>query len=144
MDLGDDVLAVHDDGLPLGGAESHMQDGPLLRDVDLLAPEHGLDAGPQAGFLRQLQKEPERLVGDPVLRIVQVDADGLSRQALPALRIGGEELPKMRLPHFPVMGFEGLPGREFREPREACRHAAVLSIAASYSPRRAAQLHLAR
>jgi hypothetical protein len=100
VDLGHDVFAVHDDGLPFGGAQGHVQDGPLLRDVDLLAPEHGIDASPQAGLLRQLQKEPECLVGDAVLRIVKVDADGLSCHALPALWIVREELPKMQLPDF--------------------------------------------
>ncbi len=85
MHLGHHVLAVHDDGLPLGGAQGHVQDGPLLGDVDLLPPKHGIDAGPQAGFLGQLQEELQRLVGDAVLRVIEVDADGLGGQALPAL-----------------------------------------------------------
>lgn len=44
-------------------------------------------SGPQAGLPRQLQKEPERLIGDPVLRIVEVDADGLDCHELSALWI---------------------------------------------------------
>ena len=72
-----------------------MQDGPLLGDVDLLAAEHGVDAGSQAGFLGQLQEEIQRLVGDAVLGVVEVDADGLDRQAFAAFRVVGEELPEV-------------------------------------------------
>ncbi len=109
MDLRHNVHAVHDDGLPFGGAQGGVQDGPLFRDVDLLAAEHGVDALPQAGLLRQLQKEPERLVGDAVLGIVEADADGLDGHALAALRIIREELPQMQLADFSIMRLEGLP-----------------------------------
>ena len=64
------------DGLPFGGAQGHVQDGPLLGLVDLLPAKHGIDTGPQAGFLGQLQEEPHRRVGGAVLRVVEVDADG--------------------------------------------------------------------
>ena len=50
------VLAVDEDRLPLRGAKSHVQDGALLGDVDLLPPEHGVDAGPQARLLGQLKE----------------------------------------------------------------------------------------
>jgi hypothetical protein len=73
-----------------------------------------------------LQKEPQCLIGNAVLRIVKVNADSLSCQALTALWIVREELPKMKLPDFRVMGFEGLPGREFGELRDTCCHAHVL------------------
>ena len=111
MHLRHHVLAVHNNGLPFGGAQGHVQNGPLLGNIDLLPPEHGIDAGTQTGFLRQLQEELNRLVGDAVLGVIEVDADGLGGQALPALGIFGEELPKMQLPDFQVMGFEGLPCR---------------------------------
>ena len=115
MHLGHHVLAVHDDGLPLGGAQGHVQDGPLLGDVDLLPPKHGIDSGPQAGFLRQLQEELHRLVGDAVLGVIEVDADGLGGQALAALGVFREESSKMQLPDLLVMGFEGLPCRPLSE-----------------------------
>ncbi len=122
MDLGHHVLAIHDDGLPLGGAQGHVQDGPLFGDVDLLAPEHGIDSGPQAGFLRQLQQQRYRLVGNAVLGIIEVDADGLGGQALPALGISREELPKMQPANLLVMGFEGLPCRPLSEWRQRFCH----------------------
>ena len=128
VDLGHDIFAVHDDGLPFGGAQGNVQDGPLLRDVDLLAPEHGIDASPQAGLLRQLQQEPEGFVGDAVLRIVKVDADGLRGHALSALWIVREELPQMKLPDSPVMGFEGLPCGEGGEWRDVVSSAHFLTL----------------
>jgi len=50
-----------------------------------------------------------------MLRIVKVDADGVSRHALPARWIVREELSKMQLPDFRVMGFEGVPCNKFGE-----------------------------
>ena len=38
------VLAIHDDRLPLRGAQRHVQHGTILRDVDPVAAEHGVDA----------------------------------------------------------------------------------------------------
>ena len=111
-DLRHDVFAFHHDGLPFGGTQGHVQDGPLLRDVDLLTAKHGIDASPQTGLLRQLQKKPECLVGDAVFGVVKVDPDGLGCHSLPALWIVCEELSKMQLPDLRVMGFEGLPCRE--------------------------------
>ena len=87
VDPGHDVVAVDDDGLALRGAQSHVQDGPLLGNVDLLPSEHGIDAGLQAGFLGQPQQERERLIGDAVLRVVEVDADGFCGHPLSALGV---------------------------------------------------------
>ncbi len=107
MHLGHHILAVHDDGLPFGGAQGHVQDGPLLGNVDLLPPKHGIDTGPQAGFLGQLQQELHRLVGDAVLRVIEVDADGLGGQALPAFGVVREELPEMQIPDLAGNGLRG-------------------------------------
>ena len=89
-----------------------MQDGTPLGDIDLLAAEHGVDAPPQAGFFRQLQKQLHGFVGDTVFGIVEADARGLDGQAPGALWIAGEELAQMQVPDLLVVGLEGLPGRE--------------------------------
>ena len=112
MDLRHDVIAIHEDGLAFGSTQRHVQDGPLLGDVDLLTPEHGVDVRPQAGLLCQLQQQPERLVGNAVFRIVEVNADSFNRQAFAARRIVREELAQMQLSEFRVMGDECLPGCE--------------------------------
>ena len=43
VDFGHHVLAVDEDRCALGRPQGHVQDGPVLRDVDLLAAEHGVD-----------------------------------------------------------------------------------------------------
>ena len=123
MHLGHHVLAVHDDGFALWGAQGHVQDGPLFGDVDLLPAKHGIDTGPQAGFLGQLQEELERLVGDAVLGVIEVDADGLGGQALSAFGVVREELSEVQFPDHWVMGFEGLPRRALSEWCDVCGHA---------------------
>jgi hypothetical protein len=93
--LGHHVLAVHDNGCPPRGAQGHVQDGTLLRDVDLLPPEHGVDPRAQAGFLGKLQEEREGFVGDAMLRVIQVEAHRLGRQPLAALGVIREEFSEM-------------------------------------------------
>ena len=72
-----------------------MQNGALLGDVDFFAREHGVDVLAQAGLLRELKEQADRLAGDPVLRVVEVETQGLQREMFAALRILGEELPKV-------------------------------------------------
>jgi hypothetical protein len=85
MDLGDHILPVDDDGCPLRRPQRHVQDGAILRDIDLLPPEHGVDSISQAGFLGQLQKKREGFVGDTILRIVEIQADGFAVMRSPRL-----------------------------------------------------------
>ena len=87
-----------------------MQHGPVLGDVDLLAPEHGVDARAQAGLLGELEEERQRLVGDAVLRVVEVDARRLRGEALAALRVVGEEIPQMQVADLLVVALQILPG----------------------------------
>ena len=95
VDLGHHVLAVDDDRGAARRAQGHVQDGAVFRDVDLVTPEHGVDARAQAGLLRQLQEELEGFVGDAILRVIQVEAHGLDRQALAACGIIREELAEV-------------------------------------------------
>src|SRR5262249_48826923 len=83
----------------------------LLGDVDLLAAEHGVDAVAQAGGLGELDQQPHGLVGDAVLRVVEVQPHRLERQALAALGIVGEQLAQVHLAHGLVVGGEGAPRR---------------------------------
>ena len=109
VDLRHHVLAIDDDGCSSRRAQGHVQDGAVFRDVDLLAPEHGVDPLAQAGFLGQLQEELEGFVGDAILRVVQVEAQRLGRHALAALGIVREELAQMQLADLLIVSFEGLP-----------------------------------
>jgi hypothetical protein len=54
MHLWHNVFPVDNDRRIFGCAQSHMQNGAVFRDVDLLAPEHGVDATAQAAFFCEL------------------------------------------------------------------------------------------
>ena len=95
MHLGHHVLTVNDDGCAARCAQGHVQDRAVFRDVDLVTPEHGVDARAQAGFLCQLQEEPERFVGEAILRVIEVETHRLGAQALAASGIIREELAEM-------------------------------------------------
>ncbi len=43
MDLRHDVLSVHEDGCAFGRAQSYVQDGALLREVNFLPSKHRVD-----------------------------------------------------------------------------------------------------
>src|SRR5262245_21216074 len=72
----------------------------------LLPAKHRLDSRLQAGLLGESKKEIERLVGDAIFGIVQVEAHGLDRHPLAALRIVREELSQMKIRRFFVVGIE--------------------------------------
>ena len=108
--VGHDVLAVHDDGRAARRTQRHVQHGTVLGDVDLLAAEHRVDPLAQPAFLGELQQQLQRLVGDAILRVVEVDADGLGRQPLAALGIVGEELAQVDVAHLAMMRLQSLPG----------------------------------
>ena len=102
--LGHDVDAVDTDVGTARRAQRHVQHRAVLGAVDALAGEHGVDALAQAGLVGQRQQQAQRLVGDALLGIVQVDAGGLQRQAFAALGIGGEQLAQMQRFQAPGRG----------------------------------------
>ena len=95
VDLGHHVLAVHDDRRLSRRPQSDVQDGSIFRDVDLLAPEHGVDPGSQVAFFRQLPEEFEGFVRDAILRIIEVETNRLDRHVFAAFWIIREEVPEM-------------------------------------------------
>jgi hypothetical protein len=96
MDLGHHVLTVVYDRSPARRAQGDVQDRAVLRDVDPLAPEHGIDATPQPRLAGELQQESQGLIGDQVLGVVEVDSCGLDRQPVAARAILGKELPEVQ------------------------------------------------
>ena len=65
-------------------AQRDVQDSTIFRDVDLVAAEHRVDAIAQLRFLGELQQQPQGLVGDAVLGIIEVNARRLDRQSFAA------------------------------------------------------------
>ena len=94
-----------------GGAQRDVQDGAVLGDVDLLAPEHGVDAVAEAGPLRERDEEAEGLVGDAVLGVVEVDAVDLDGQALAAVGIVGEQVAEVDVAQLVEVRVERAPLR---------------------------------
>ena len=95
VNLGDHVLTIHENGCPSRGTQGDVEDGSVLSNVDLLPPEHGVNPNSQAGFLCQLQKELESLIGDAILGVVQIDAHSLGSHMLATLGIVLEQLSEM-------------------------------------------------
>ena len=67
-------------------AQRDVQDGAVLGGVDVLAAEHRLGALAQPGALGQRHEQPDRLAGQPVLRVVEVQVAGPAGQLLAAAR----------------------------------------------------------
>ena len=89
-----------------------MQHRAILRDIDRVAAKHRLDALAQSGLLGELDQQPQRLVGDAVLGVVEIDPGALDREALPALGIIREELPQMQALSPLVVLLQRFPSRE--------------------------------
>ena len=104
----------HEAGVP-GHTQCHVQDGPVLRDVYVLAAEHRIAAAGEVRFRSELDEESDGLFGDPVLRVVEIYTDSLSAQPLGATRVIGEQLTKMSSFDVGVVVLERLPGRTFAQ-----------------------------
>ena len=76
-------------------AQGDVQHGAVLGDVDVLAAEHRLGALAEPGALGQRHEQPDRLAGQPVLRVVQVQVAGAAGQLLAAARVLGEQVPQV-------------------------------------------------
>ena len=115
VNLGDDILAVYQDGLTFGRTQSDVQHSTVLRDVDPVAAEHGVEPVAQASLLRQIEEELQGLGGDTVLRVVEVKADGFKGQRFATAGVIREQLPKVQRADLLIVGLKGLPGRAFGE-----------------------------
>jgi hypothetical protein len=93
--LFDHVDAVDDQRAPARHAQRHVQDGAILGDVDVLAGEHRFAALLHPALLGQLPEQQQRLVADPVLGEVEVEAGAVGDQPLAALGVGGEEIAQV-------------------------------------------------
>ena len=69
--LGNDVLAVHHDGLRARITKGRMQGGAVLGDVHAVTPQQCLAPGFQVAAACQCQQRLKHLVGEPVLGEIQ-------------------------------------------------------------------------
>jgi hypothetical protein len=69
-----------------------VQDGTVLRGVDMLAGEHGIATLLDAASATQVHEQLERLIGDEVLGQVEVQVTGTIAELLNAIGIGGKPI----------------------------------------------------
>jgi hypothetical protein len=112
---GHHVFAVRPNDAGARRTQRHVQDGAILGGVDRLAPEHRIDARTQVRGLCQVEQQTERLVGDPILGIIQIQTGRLECEAFAPLRVLAEERPQMERFHLALVFDEGLPSRQLGE-----------------------------
>jgi len=95
-------------GLVLGHAQRHVQDGAVFGGVDVLAGEHRVAPGLHARCPRHVEQQPQRLVGDPLLGIVQAEIGSRGVETLPSAGVVGEQTPQVEPP---ALGLEVLSQR---------------------------------
>ena len=94
---------------PRGARRATCSTGAVLGEVDFFAAKHGVDARAQAGFFGELQKKRERLVGDAVLRVIEVEAAGFDCEERRTLGIAREKIPEMQAADLAVVAVERFP-----------------------------------
>ena len=121
--VGDDVDAVDLDARPFGSAQRDVEHGAVLGDVDVLAREHRVDAIAQPGPLGEREQQRHRLVGDQVLRVVDVEAVDFEGQAVASVGVAGEQVAQVHGADIGGVGDERVPlGRLV----DAGRHASTV------------------
>src|SRR5208282_5698104 len=120
MDLRHNVLAIDDDRGVARRPERDMQHSAPLRDIDLVAAEHRVDAVAQARLLRKLNEQFDGLVGNAILGVVERNAGSRERESFAPPRIVRKELTQMERADRLLMGQERSPrgppgeGRDYR------------------------------
>ena len=97
VDLKHYVPAIHHNRLVLHCSQRDVHNGAFLREIDLLTVKHGVDPLAQAALIREFEQQPDRLIGDAVLRVVEVETYSLKREVLGALGIFREKLAEVRI-----------------------------------------------
>ncbi len=96
MHLWNDINVIDFYRCRAGSAEGGVEDGAVLRDVDLVTTEHGVNLAAQTGGVREIDEASNCLAGDEVFRIIQEKPSGFELELLSAGRIGGEKLAEVR------------------------------------------------
>src|SRR5215471_12635724 len=122
MDLGNDVLAIYDDGSAAGCAQGDVEYGSIFGDVDLFTAEHRVDARSQLSLLSEANQQVECFGGNPILGIVHINACGIQGHALTALRVVPEEIAKVEVADSLMVSRKGLPGSGLAERRQSWNH----------------------
>ena len=120
VDLGHHVDPVDGQRGALRHAQRDVQHRAVLRYVDPLPGEHRVPVLLEPGLLGQLEQQAQGLVGDPVLRIIEVEPGGLGAEPLAAIRVLGEEIAQMAAHQLRMVLGQGIEGRAL--PQRRNRH----------------------
>jgi hypothetical protein len=102
-------MSVEENLLAPWGAQGDVKNGPVLRRVNFLALEHGVNVLSQSAFLGKTDEATNRLIGDSIFRIVQVDAGPLHGHPLTPIGIVGKKRPQVYIADLIVVLLEGYP-----------------------------------
>jgi hypothetical protein len=105
------VDAVDDQRALARHPQRHVQNRTVLGDVDVLAGEHRFAALGDAALTRQLTEQDHRLVRDPVLGEVEVEAGAVGDQPLAARRVGLEKVAQVALADLGMVALQRPPSR---------------------------------
>ena len=133
VDLLDDVLAVDDQRTVPRHPQRDVEHGAVLGDVDVLAAEHRVPPLGHPALVGELGQQLQRLVGDPVLRVVEEEPGALGDQPRAAVGVLREQLTQVPVPDLAVVLLEGLPGRALAQLRFR-RHAPQPNYAGPLAP----------
>jgi hypothetical protein len=95
-----DIVTVKDDRRTARCTKRHVQYRSLFSGIDLLSAEHRIDTLAQAAGIRQSHEKADRLVGDAVLRIVEVQAGAYGHEALAARGVVSEQRTQVPIVHL--------------------------------------------
>ena len=105
IDVGHHVVTVDEDRGVRPVAQRDVQHGAIFGVVDLLAREHRVDPGLDAGVDSQLLQQRQGLIVDAVLRIVKLDAGRFGDIAFSARGILSEDFAQVK--RRPLLGQGG-------------------------------------
>jgi len=109
VDRGHHVLTVDDDRRAARRPQGHVQDGTVFGHVDLVSLEHRVDALAEPALFGQPTQQPDGLVRNAILGVIEVDSHGLRGQAFATRCVGGEERAEVLLPDVVPVHLERLP-----------------------------------
>ena len=120
MHLRHHVGPVDDQRGSLRHAQRDVEHGAVLGHIDPLPGEHRIPVPLEPGLLGELEQQAQGLVGDAVLRVIEIEPGGLGPQPLTARRVLGEELAQMAAHQLRMVLGQGIEGRAL--PQRRNRH----------------------
>src|SRR5262249_50273016 len=111
LNLGNNVLAVNKCSHASRCAKCDMQCGKFFRSVDVFSAKHRVNPCLYSGLICQLHEQFNRVLRDPVLRIVEIYPCPLGYQMFATPGIASKQGAEMLPPHFLTVTLQRPPCR---------------------------------